>query len=645
MRNVFLAGNEVGDFYLFAKNVAGEVVNLVDNIEKADIIHAPAWQFLLNIDRESLSKKVVYAHIQDDVKKMLTKPEYLSIAPFVNCWIVSTLSAKQKCELLSLPVKYIPNHIDSETYFKITDLEAVNKIKAKYNLPLDKYLLGKFNLEDKEWGECSFNGADVFLEIVKRVCGLSNRAHVVLVSKKTSLLVKKLSHYAIPYTLIDKENVETLNELYNALDLYIVSDRIGRASREILECVATKTKIVSSDVPQARDLLHSDLIYRDILEAQQIIAKDIKLSFLTKFVDDSCERLVKYKFDKVTGLYKELYENDFEVPQDILKIYKDISFERKEYPSLLEKLFSRKGSLTVHCQLHRPPWGGGNQFLLALSKSIEKLKWKVKQSLEVDSDIILFNSFLIDFEKLRKVDTSSKLMIHRLDGPISLVRGKDREIDDDIFDLNNNISKVTIFQSNWSLFETLKLGYKPVNPLLISNACDKRIFNKKGKSKTLKKGKVKIISTSWSSNPRKGGPVYKWLDDNLDFTRFEYTFVGRISEDLKNIKVIDAVPSKTLAKIIKKHDIYLTASDFDPCSNALIEALSCGLPSIYYNRGGHPEITGFGGFGFDRKEEIPALLEKLAENYTSIQNLIQVNDIDDIAIKYLEVIEKSYLAE
>jgi hypothetical protein len=38
--------------------------------------------------------------------------------------------------------------------------------------------------------------------------------------------------------------------------------------------------------------------------------------------------------------------------------------------------------------------------------------------------------------------------------------------------------------------------------------------------------------TSWSDNERKGADTLAWLDRNLDFDRYELTFVGRALGDV-----------------------------------------------------------------------------------------------------------------
>jgi glycosyltransferase involved in cell wall biosynthesis len=128
-----------------------------------------------------------------------------------------------------------------------------------------------------------------------------------------------------------------------------------------------------------------------------------------------------------------------------------------------------------------------------------------------------------------------------------------------------------------------------------------------------------------------------WLDENLDWDRFEYTFIGNVSEKLTRIRHVPPVPSSHLAQMLKEHDIYITASKNDPCSNALIEGLSCGLPALYLDSGGHAELVGYGGLPFQSNEELLSQLETLVEHYEMFQNLISVPSLDSVAEKYLAI--------
>jgi glycosyltransferase involved in cell wall biosynthesis len=266
--------------------------------------------------------------------------------------------------------------------------------------------------------------------------------------------------------------------------------------------------------------------------------------------------------------------------------------------------------------------------------------YKVVSGVKRGAFICIMNSFTFDTSKLKgRSKDHHTLFVHRVDGPTVLVRGDDRELDDLVFEVNDSVADVTVFQSFWSLCKTLELGYRPVNPVIIMNSVDPAIFNREGKENFSRDRKVRLISTSWSDNIRKGFKMYSWLDENLDWRRYEYTFVGKLPKglSLRNIRHIPPVDSRELASILKQHDVYITASENDPCSNALIEALSCGLPALYLDQGGHPEITGYGGLSFSNGDELLKNLEDLVEYYEMFQNLIVVKDISEICDSYLSL--------
>lgn len=302
--------------------------------------------------------------------------------------------------------------------------------------------------------------------------------------------------------------------------------------------------------------------------------------------------------------------------------------------------------INIFCKLKSGAWGGGNQFLKALSKEFSKLG--VYEEDPSKADIILFNSFPFReeyrFRKIVKFKKAGKIIVHRVDGPISEIRGGDLVIDKVIFSFNNMFADGTIFQSNWSKIENYKLGMKPkMFETTIINAPDSEIFNSQGKS-AFDKERVRLVATSWSANPRKGFDIYKYLDENLDFSRYQMSFFGNSPIEFKNIIKHEPINSFDLAKQLKQHDIFITASKKDPCSNSLIEALTCGLPAVYLNDGGHREIVGNGGEFFEGEADILEKINDVALNYKSYQMGIGVRPIEKVAKDYFSFAEKIYQA-
>jgi glycosyltransferase involved in cell wall biosynthesis len=301
------------------------------------------------------------------------------------------------------------------------------------------------------------------------------------------------------------------------------------------------------------------------------------------------------------------------------------------------RLLARLGQADVSFfhQFQPPPSGGGHQFMRALKRVFEE------QGLRVESNILsratpacLFNSFNFDFKRLRRLARPDCRLVHRVDGPIGVYRGFDDGSDRRILEVNRQLANVTIFQSRYSLDQHRQLGMEFVNPRIIPNAPDPLLFFPKGHGAFQPGRPLRVIAASWSDNPKKGAAVYQWLDKHLDHSRVTFTFVGRSRIRFDRIRMLPPVPTETLARLLREHDVYLTASQDDPCSNALLEALSCGLPAVYRDSGGHPELVGEAGLGFQTPEEIPALLDRMAEEYSRFQAAIRVAGLADIASHY-----------
>ncbi len=293
-------------------------------------------------------------------------------------------------------------------------------------------------------------------------------------------------------------------------------------------------------------------------------------------------------------------------------------------------------------ELKKGATGGGNQFL----KAIKDYFIKVNSYTEIvdDADVVLYNSyqFIPELIKIKK-QYPNKVYIHRIDGPIRLYNTMDDRRDFVINDANELIADGTIFQSNWSRNKNFELGIKNNKfETMILNAPNPKIFNLSNKKKFSKNGKIKLIATSWSSNWKKGFEIYKWLDNNLDFDKYEMTFVGNSPIEFKNIKYKKPMNSEDLSTELKQNDIFFTASQKDPCSNSLIEALHCGLPAIGFNDGGHPEIISSAGKVFNEKEEILSILEEIVKNYEQYQQNIELPSLDEVGKKYFEFLEAIY---
>ncbi|RJR44259.1 MAG: glycosyltransferase family 1 protein [Deltaproteobacteria bacterium] len=302
--------------------------------------------------------------------------------------------------------------------------------------------------------------------------------------------------------------------------------------------------------------------------------------------------------------------------------------------------------ITILYKFRNTAWGGANQFLHALRN------WFVsKGCYEEDpfkADVGIFISYPFNNEdlfgtvhKLKK--NTNTLIVNRMNGPIFLYRDQDVAVDKMNFIFNRHVADGTIFQSKWSMEQCHKLGMIPNGyETIIGNAPDPGFFYRPDPSKNKVVGKTKIVAASWSDNYKKGFDTYQYLDDNLDFARFEMTFIGRSPIIFKNINQLPILQSDKLAETFRDHDMFVFASKVETCSNILMEALHCGLPAVARNNSSQPELLGTGGLLFNDTRDVLDAINKVSNNLNYYRSSIKVPTIDEIGANYYNFCNRIY---
>ena len=187
-----------------------------------------------------------------------------------------------------------------------------------------------------------------------------------------------------------------------------------------------------------------------------------------------------------------------------------------------------------------------------------------------------------------------------------------------------------VFVSKWLENYYIEKYKLKINSTAILNGCNHKHFTPSKNTKFLN-DKIKLVTHHWSNNYLKGFHIYNALDKLLDNRNdIEFTYIGNYNLNYKpkNIKLLPPINDYELGNLIKKHDIYLTATQNEPGAMHYLEGLSCGLPVLYCkNGGGAQEICCMSG---EEYEDIKTLLIKV--------NLIK-NNYDD----YVKNINYNYL--
>jgi glycosyltransferase involved in cell wall biosynthesis len=301
----------------------------------------------------------------------------------------------------------------------------------------------------------------------------------------------------------------------------------------------------------------------------------------------------------------------------------------------------RHADLAVFHEFQPAPGGGAHQALRAVLGECERRGVRIEQhTISPSARACLFNSFNFDFRRLELFARRAGecRLVHRVGAVTSLYRGFDDGTDARVGELNRRLADATLAISRWTVDAYRRIGIELVAPRVVHNGCDPGVFHANGRVRFERDRPVRVIATSWSDNPRKGAPTFRWLEGRLDPRRFELTFVGRSPVAFERARQLPPLPSRELADLLRRHDVFFTATEDDAYSNALVEALSCGLPALYLASGGSAEAVKDAGLAFTEREQVPELLERLADEYEDRQAAISLPTLAEVADGYLELL-------
>ena len=238
-----------------------------ENIKESDIIWIIApWTWKKIPNKYLKSKKVVCTihHLEEKELHNEYLKEFIKRDNYVDLYhVISKKTIQQIDSITNKKLKYLPFWVNPKNYFYIKNKDDLRK---KYGFQESDYLVGSFQ-RDSEGKNVNLpkliKGPDRLFEIIKHYWEIDNKKNmkVVLTGYRRNYIINKLTEQNIPYRYFEKTNIESLNELYNILDLYIVSSRTEGGPQSIVESAITKTPIISTDVGIASEILHEDSLF------------------------------------------------------------------------------------------------------------------------------------------------------------------------------------------------------------------------------------------------------------------------------------------------------------------------------------------------------------------------------------------------
>lgn len=640
------------------------LVEWVDDPGAAQVIHACWWEPLMKLERGSIESRHVLCHMAGDPARVLTETGFGGALRRVRTWVAQSLGAFEKMTILAGRVSYVPYAVDAEKFARAEAPASAVVERARTAIPAGAYVISNFH---RDTAGAAFapgmdvpkpvKGPDLFVEIVAALHGRGRKIVALLAGPRRHWVRDRLRERGVPFVFAGMDiagedypantlSTSDLAHLYAMSDLVLCTSRSEGGPRGVLEAAAAGRAQLSTPVGHAPEVLHPDCLIHGLVDAIERIESDIESGVIRRFAPAARETvLARHSVAAVRARWKVVYEDLLSpLRSDSRGVVRGASFAVERAHAPIPPLHARSRRISLWNHFTPPPWGGGNQFMLALEAQAKRLGFDCTRNGEgAKADGHILNSVQFDTDQFTSmVEPGSARVVHRIDGPISVLRGTPESLEQDraCFDLNARYATATVIQSWHTVRFLAEMGFTPVRPALIRNACDPRVFSARAdRAESLaREEKVRVIATAWSPSPGKGARVYEWLDEHLDSSRYELTFVGNTPARLKRARVVQPQPSEALAALLHEHDVYLTASRHDPCSNALIEALACGLPALYYDSGGHPEIVGFAGLAFTRPDEIPDLLERLRLWLGAHRRLVSLPTMEQVCKSYVDLL-------
>ena len=183
---------------------------------------------------------------------------------FVDIYHVPCARTREQIKnLTSKPICVIPFWVNEEIWKN--KRHQKNLLREKFNIPLDAFLIGSFQ-RDTEGSDLVSpkleKGPDLFCQAVLNYSQLKNNVHVLLAGWRRQYVMRELKKIKIPYYYFELPKIETVNDLYNCLDLYIVSSRHEGGPQSIVECATNSTPIISTDVGFSAHFLSKSSIFK-----------------------------------------------------------------------------------------------------------------------------------------------------------------------------------------------------------------------------------------------------------------------------------------------------------------------------------------------------------------------------------------------
>jgi glycosyltransferase involved in cell wall biosynthesis len=281
------------------------------------------------------------------------------------------------------------------------------------------------------------------------------------------------------------------------------------------------------------------------------------------------------------------------------------------------------------------PWGGGNQWIDQITRSLRAHRYSVVYSLGDRVDCVLLvdprsgPTASFDVPAIERMKTKRPAL-----AVIQRVNDNDKHRGSDFRDAfhaaAHRIADHTVFLSQWLRDYEAGRWFDPVEPhSVIHNGADVRYFHSTGSAAWQPGQPFRLVTQHWSREWNKGFRVYRDIDEQIAsgaLAGVELWVIGRWPEDLiwRAARTFPAAGPRELGDLLRQCHAYVTASQWESGGMHFIEGAQCGLPVIYHvNGGGIVEVGRRFGVEFDA--DVNGAIRQMQQHYPEYRAAVLAN--------------------
>lgn len=608
-------------------------------LDSCDVIHALWWEALLRIPPEKLVGKKVICHLANQPFHTFTHPIFHRLLPLGVHWVTQSTQAHDEMDSVGIPNTYIPYSVDIELFHPVhPDDDALVEIRQRWNIPPDRYLIGSFQRDTlgRDLNTLKAQkGPDVFAEVVNMLHQRGHNLHVILAGPRRHWLRRRLDELGVPYTYIgqsveglDDTHINNLNQtelarLYSLIDLYLVASRWEGGPRATLEAAACRCKVVSTHVGLAEDILESACIVDSLVQAAEVINQDIESNHLHDSIDVHFQRVSTTHIpaaneSKFAILYSEVTQAPPITTSQVQLLY---GIRSSQPPFVLRGVRRAARVLGLHTESRvriEAPEGDSSSEALFLDLLQRRLR---EQSIKtVESEGQRFDARLVSVS-------------HSVDSGDSSFRQASPPIGESA---SQSATTITILPSAQRWQELLAAGKSVPNPVICPDTIDPVVYYRRQNSVISAGEKVQILLAQLpGDSPSQLYVDLPWLNNNLDWSRFECTLIGPSSSSLKNIRTVAWSSEDAFAALLRQHHLLIQLHNHDRGPYPLLAALSSGLPVLYHQDDRSAQAcVGFAGLPFQEMDDLSTRLDRLIEYHQQFSQVIVVRRLEEVSNAY-----------